>query len=144
MLAKGNLHTVGYSTKYNANQSEGHGGVATLAKQPIMKACCLAVAQVVKSLTFDHGDLDSIQIQSMWICDGQNGMGTDLLNSTSVLPCQDLSTIAPYAFIIFCQQYIILAVDIIKQHKVKHVLLGIFQEIDCCEWGSCNMLVDVV
>jgi hypothetical protein len=97
MLAKGNLHTVGYSTKYNANQSEGHGGFA------IMKACYLAVAQVVKSLTFDHGDLDSIQSQSMWICDGQNGMETDLLNSTSVLPCQDLSAIAPYALIIFCQ-----------------------------------------
>lgn len=52
---------------------------------------------------------------------------------------QDLSTSAPYAFIIYCQQYIILAIDsIIKKHKVKLVLLGILWEIECCEWGSCT------
>ena len=58
---------------------------------------------------------------------------------------QDLSTIAPYAFIIYCQQYIILAIDsIIKKRKVKPVLMGIFQEIECREWGSCNILVNVM
>jgi len=95
------------------------------------------VAQVVKSLAFDHGDLDSIQSQSMWICDGQSGLGTDLFPSTSVFPCQDLSTNAPYAFIIYFQHHIILAIDnIIKEHKVKLMLLGIFQETECCEWGD--------
>jgi hypothetical protein len=74
------------------------------------------MAQVVKSLAFDHGDLDSIQSQSMWNCDGQSGMGTDLFPSTSVFPCQDLLTNAPYKFIIYCQHYIILAIDnIIKK-----------------------------
>jgi len=81
----------------------------------------------------------------MWICDGQNGMGTDLFPSTLVFPCQDLLTTAPYAFIIYCQHYIILAINsIIKKHKAKLVLLGIFQETEFCEWGSCNILVNVV
>jgi hypothetical protein len=58
---------------------------------------------------------------------------------------QDLSTSAPHAFIIYYQHYIILAIDsIIKKHKVKLVLMGIFQEIECCEWGSCNISVNVV
>ena len=65
----------------------------------------------------------------MWICDGQSGMGRNLFPSTSVFPCQDLLTSAPNVFIIYRQHYIILAIGIIKKHEVKHLLLGIFQEI---------------
>jgi len=41
LLEKGNFHTLGYRNKYNADQSEGHGGFVPLAKQLIMKVCWL-------------------------------------------------------------------------------------------------------
>ena len=136
MLAKDNFHALGYRNKYNADQSNHMVGLPLWLSSPSWRHVGCAVAQVVRSIAFNHKDLDSIQSQSMWICDGQSGMGTDLFPSTSVFPSQDLSTSAPDVFIIYCQHYIILAIDnIIKKHKVKLVLLGIFQEIECCEWG---------
>jgi hypothetical protein len=96
-------------------------------------------------LTFLNFSNQNTPVMSRRIFHIKIAMGIGLYPITSAFPCQDLLTSAPYVFIIYCQHYIILAIDsIIKKHKVKLVLLDIFQEIECCEWGSCNISVNVV